>query len=311
MPAGRVAFFLTEESNPYQDLLKRDAIAAAHRHGFDLEVTFSCLGVARQLKQLRDAIGQPAGSRPHAILVMPAQDGTLLEEVREAARAGIASVVLNRRAAFLQGLRDEFPDLPIFTVSPDDVNIGKIQGRQIRALLPEGGRALLVRGGSGTSTTFDREIGLRDELAGSRIELDSIYGSWTREGASMALDAYVTRAPRSRKRPDALVCQNDEIGVGALRALDAAATRLGRPEWRDVPVFGCDGLPEEGQRYVNEGRFRATILVPSTSGPAVDALADAFARKKIPEAEIVLPCRPFPESSVAPGDRRSSAPPRG
>ena len=113
----------------------------------------------------------------------------------------------------------------------------------------------------------------------------------------MTLDAHFSRAARSRKKPDALVCQNDEIGVGALAALDSAAARLGRPEWRDVPVFGCDGLPEEGQRYVREGRFAATVLVPSTSGPAIDALAGAFARGTMPQAELVLPCEPFPESS--------------
>jgi ABC-type sugar transport system substrate-binding protein len=64
-----------------------------------------------------------------------------------------------------------------------------------------------------------------------------------------------------------------------------------------VPVFGCDGLAEEGQRYVKEGRFAATVLVPSTSGPAIDALAGAFARGTMPPPELVLPCEPFPESS--------------
>jgi ABC-type sugar transport system substrate-binding protein len=157
-----------------------------------------------------------------------------------------------------------------------------------------------VRGGSGTSTTFEREMGLRDELTGAGIELDAIYGSWTREGARMTLDAHFGRAARSRKKPDALVCQNDEIGVGALQALESAATRLGRPEWRDVPVFGCDGLPEEGRRYVKEGRFKATILVPSTAGPAIDALAGAFMRGNVPPAELVLPCEPFPGATVNP-----------
>lgn len=301
MRLGRVAVFLTEASNHYQQLLESDAAAAAQRNGFGLEVAFCSLGVARQIQQLRDAIGQPADSRPRAVIVMPAQDGTLHEAVGEAARAGIAWVVLNRRAAFLQGVPEEFPGLPIFTVSPDDVEIGKIQGRQLRALLPRGSRALLVRGGSGTSTTFEREMGFRSELAGSGIEIDVIYGSWTRDGARKTLDAHFSRAAQSRKRPDALACQNDEIAVGALQALDSAATRLARPEWRDVHILGCDGLPDEGQRYVKEGRFKATVLVPSTSGPAIDALAGAFERGATPPAEIVLPCAPFPASPPAHG----------
>jgi ABC-type sugar transport system substrate-binding protein len=140
-------------------------------------------------------------------------------------------------------------------------------------------------------------MGLRDELTRAGIELDAIYGSWTREGARAALDTHFRRAARSRKRPDAVVSQNDEIGVGAVRALDSAATRLAQPEWRAVPVFGCDGVPDEGQRYVREGLFRATVLVPSTSGPAIDAIAGAVNRGMMPPAEIVLPCEPF---TVAP-----------
>jgi hypothetical protein len=95
------------------------------------------------------------------------------------------------------------------------------------------------------------------------------------------------------RRHDAVVCQNDEIGLGAVRALDLAATRLVQPEWRAVPVFGCDGLPGEGQRYVREGIFKATVLVPSTSGPAIDAIAGALNRGMMPPAEIVLQCEPF------------------
>jgi ribose transport system substrate-binding protein len=301
MRSGRLAVFLTEAQNHYQQLLKSDAAAAAERNGFDLDVTFCSLGVARQIQQLKDAVRQPADSRPRAVIVMPAQDGTLHEEVREAARAGIGWVVLNRRAAFLQGVPEEFPGLPIFAVSPDDVDIGKIQGRQLRELLPRGSRVLLVRGGSGTSTTFEREMGLRAELAGSGIELDVIYGSWTRDGTRKTLDAHFGRVARGRKRPDALACQNDEIAVGALQALDSVATRLARPEWRNVYILGCDGLPDEGQRYVKEGRFKATVLVPSTSGPAIDALARAFERGATPPTEIVLRCAPFPPSAVARG----------
>src|SRR5256885_10567864 len=113
MRAGKISFFLTEESNPYQESLKRDAAEAAERHGFELAVTSSFLSVTRQIEQVREAILQPEGNRPRAILVMPAQEGTLLAEVRDAARAGIAWVVLNRRAAFLLGTREEFPDVPI------------------------------------------------------------------------------------------------------------------------------------------------------------------------------------------------------
>jgi ABC-type sugar transport system substrate-binding protein len=290
MGLGKLAAFLTEESNPYQRLLKRDAEEAAQRHGFSLQVTFCSLGVARQVQQLRDAIAGEA-ELPRAILVMPAQEGTLLEQARDAARAKIAWVVLNRRAAFLQRVPDEFPEVPIFAVTPDDVEIGKIQSRQLRALLPSGSRALLVRGGSGTSTTVERELGLRSGLPGSGIELEVVYGSWTQSGARTMLGSHLAR----RRRPaDALVCQSDAIALGALEALETASTRLGRPDLRGTRILGCDGLPEEGRRHVDDGRFAATVIVPSTTGPAISTLSDVLRNGATAPSEITLPCRPYP-----------------
>ena len=298
---GKVALFLTEATNQYQKLLESDASSAAERNGFELELYYCSLSVTRQIQDLRANIQESSERRPRAILVMPAQEGTLRDEAREAARAGIAWVVLNRRAAFLENLPSEFPGHPIFTVSPDDLEIGRIQARQLRASLPRGARVLLVRGGSGTSTAVDREAGLRGALGGSEIELDVLYASWTLSGARKALDVHLSTPGRGRKRLDAVVCQNDAIAVGAMQALEQIAIRLGRPELRQIKIFGCDGLPEHGQRYVEQGKFAATVVVPSTSGPAIDALARAFERGTGPPSELILACQPFPTTPAPAG----------
>jgi len=291
---ARVALFLTEATNHYQKLLESDATAAAERNGFELALSFCSLSVARQVEQLRSKIQESAEHRPRAIIVMPAQEGTLRDEARLAARAGIAWVVLNRRGAFLESLPSEFPALPIFAVSPDDFEIGRIQGQQLRASLSRGARALLVRGGSGTSTAVDREAGLREALARSEIELDVLYASWTLDGAKKALDVHLTTPGRGRRRLDAIVCQNDSIAVGAMQALEQVAIRRSQPELGQIKIFGCDGLVEHGQRYVKQGKFTATVLVPSTTGPAIDALARVFGGGTPPPSELILKSKPFP-----------------
>ena len=301
MRLGKIALFLTEATNPYQKLLESDATSAAERSGFELERSFCSLSVNRQIQDLRAKIRESPEQRPRAIIVMPAQEGTLRDEAREALRAGISWVVLNRRAMVLENLPSEFPDLFIFTVSPDDFEIGRIQGRQLRAGLPRGARALLLRGGTGTSTATDRDAGLRAALAGSEIELDVLYASWTLDGAKKALDVHLATPGRGKRRLDAVVCQNDEIAVGAMQALEQVAMRLGRPELRQIKIFGCDGLPEYGQRYVKQGKFEATVVVPSTSGPAIDALAGAFERGSAPPSELILPCLPFPTNPLPAG----------
>jgi ABC-type sugar transport system substrate-binding protein len=293
MRRGTIALHLTEATNHYQQLLRMDAASAAARSGFSLDVAFCALGVIKQIQLLYEVIHRPPALRPRAIVVMPARDGTLRDEAREAARAGIAWIVLNRRASFLEDLPREFPGVPMFTVTPDDVAIGKIQGGQLRAQLARGARVLLVRGSATTATAVDREAGLRQALQGSEIQVDVVDGGWTLDGAQKALDTEL-RAPGARRsRFEAIVCQNDEMAVGTARALEAAARELGRDDLGKIRIFGCDGLPSEGQRYVKEGRFAATVLVPSTAGPALDALARALDGTR-PPLELLLPSKPFP-----------------
>jgi len=227
---------------------------------------------------------------------------------REVAAAGVGWVLLNRRAAFLDRLPYEFPQLPIFTVSPNDHEIGRVQGRQLRAALPRDARVLLARGGAGP-TAVDREAGLRSALTGSQIGVDVLYGSWAFHGASNALDKHFSMAARKAARLDAIACQNDEIALAAVQALGRAAERLELPELARVAVFGCDGLPDEGQRYVREGKFKVTVVVPSTSGAAIQALANVFERGVHPPAELNVPCTPLPnESELARAAGRSGSP---
>ena len=294
MASGRVALFLTEAQNPYQKLLHADAARCAEQAGFALEVLFCSLGVARQLEQLRAAIRRPVSERPRAAIVMPAEDASMREVAREVVLSGVGWVLLNRRATFLDRLPYEFPKLPIFAVSPNDHEIGRVQGRQLRAALPRNARILLARGGTGP-TAVDREAGLRSQLTGSQISVDVLYGSWAFHGASKALDVHFSMAARKTVRLDAIACQNDEIALAAVQALGRAAERLGRPDLASVKVFGCDGLPDEGQRYVRERKFIATVVVPPTSGAAIQALANAFERGVQPPAELNVPCTPLPD----------------
>jgi ABC-type sugar transport system substrate-binding protein len=293
MVAGRVALFLTEAQNLYQKLLHADAARRAEQAGFTLEVVYCGLGVARQVEQVRATIQRPASERPLAVLVLPAEDASIRDVGREVVSAGVGWVLLNRRSALLDRLPYEFPKLPIFSVSPNDLEIGRAQGRQLRAVLPRRARILLARGGSGP-TAVEREAGLRSTLARSQIGVDVLYGSWAFERASKALDVHFSMPARKTAQLDAIACQNDEIALAAVQALERAAKRLGRPEFTRVKVFGCDGLPDEGQRHVREGKFTATVVVPPTSGAAIEALVNAFEHGVQPPAELNLPCTPLP-----------------
>jgi ABC-type sugar transport system substrate-binding protein len=302
---GHISLHLTEASNHYEQLLKTDAARAAARAGYRLEVSFSHLGVIKQIQQLFACVHASANTRPRGIVVMPARDGTLEDVAREAARANIAWVVLNRRAQALGSLPEEFASVPMFTVTPDDRQIGELQGKQLCTLLPGGGHVLYVRGAITTATAVEREEGTRETIAGSGIELEVIDGGWTLDGARRAVELWL-RTARSGQSFAAVACQNDEMAVGALRALDMVATELERPELLRVRILGCDGLPAEGSRLVNERKLTATVSVPSTAGVAIDLLVRSLDGGTKPPLETILPCSSYPSLNSL--DPRSKPP---
>ena len=63
--------------------------------------------------------------------------GEGLERVaRAATAAGVGWILINRRVSYLEALRREFPRQALGAVGTDQTEVGRIQGRQFRALLP-------------------------------------------------------------------------------------------------------------------------------------------------------------------------------
>lgn len=95
-------------------------------------------------------------------------------------------------------------------------------------------------------------------------------------------------AGSAASRPDLIVSFNDEMAMGSLEA-----TRAVRPDWKGVRAIGCDGLPDGGQRLVEEGVLAGTVVTPATTGPGVELVARSLRGEQVPPASSV-PVRPFP-----------------
>ena len=300
---GKVLIHLSlcDAANPYQQLLKSEAVSAATRAGFSLETSFSHIGVVRQIQLLRSAVERPRDARPRAIIVLPVRDGTLDDVAKDALRSDVAWVVLNRRATTLANLISEATRSPMFAVTVDDREIGAIQARQLGVLLPGGGHVVLLRGSTTSATAVDREAGLRQNIDPARITIEVLDGGFNMDVGQRVVE---NRMRDSRSVPKALVCQNDDMALGAARALRSLALELGRPELSRIAVLGCDGLAAEGQRHVEEGTFYATVVVPSTSAAAIAELARFFNEATRPPLEILLPAAAFPTDKVLRGRTR-------
>jgi len=143
-----------------------------------------------------------------------------------------------------------------------------------------------------TAAARDRRAGFL-EIVTKPATVTAVEGMWSAESAEKVVGRWLT-ALASDGTVDVLVGQNDPMALGARQALHRLSRDRHRPEWLRVPVFGVDGLPNEGQRMVDERTLAATVIVPPTSGAAIELVARFWQSKAPVPAKVVLDPRPYP-----------------
>jgi ABC-type sugar transport system substrate-binding protein len=295
-----IALFLPDASNDYQALVRDDAARAAARAGLDFVSHTAGNSVMTQIQQLFSWLHGPDAGRTRGLVVMPVLQTALDRVIREGARGGMPWAFIQRRPDKLDALRAEFPEIPLFIVMPDQREIGAIQARQLRALLPRGGNIVYVQGQAASSPAQGRLEGLTAGLEGSGIAVAGVLdGNWTSEDAEKVLGDWLALMLRAgRESYDLIACQSDAMAMGVKKALVSVAEAVQRPDAARIPVTGVDGNPDVGRRLVDEGALAATIVVPSTGAPAVEHLLKAIATRQIPPAELILHVKSYPDEAT-------------
>ena len=286
---AQILVSLQDEAQEYHQLQAAAAKGAAARAGVAVEAVFAENNPVVQIHQLFKVIHAPEGERPAALAVHSVTGEGLERVARNAVKAGIGWIVLNRRVPYVSELRAQRPDLAIATVTPDQGEIGRIHARQMTALAPGGGLVLYVQGPADTSAAQDRLRTAQEALAGAPFQWKVVNGDWTEASGERAVSGWLRLKTAEGQRPVLLVAQNDAMAQGARRAAAAHSA-----DWKRIPVIGCDGLPDGGQKLVAAGELAATVLMPASAGPAVDLVARWLKDRRAPPAEVVLAPSPFP-----------------
>ncbi|HLZ92297.1 MAG TPA: sugar ABC transporter substrate-binding protein [Candidatus Acidoferrum sp.] len=279
---------LITKDNDYQVEQAASAQAAAQKLGVDLQILYADNDAITQSTQLLKTIQADASERPQAILFEPV-GGTAFPQVAQAAvSAKIAWGALNREADYLPQLR-KTAQVPVFTVTSDHQEIGRIQGRQFTALLPKGGTVLYIQGPTETSAARDRTAGMQLTLA-HNIQVISLRGRWTEESAQRAVESWLRLNTSNKIRIDVVSAQNDLMAIGARKAFEGVSNLIDRERWLRTPCTGVDGLSKTGLAWVRTGLLTATVLVPTNAGQAVSMMAEALQTgKDVPERTFTVP----------------------
>lgn len=289
-PGERVVVSLIDEQQEYHRLQAADARAAAQRAGLAADVVFAENNAVLQIHQAFRHVHAAEAERPLAMLVQSVTGEGLARVARNAVAAGIGWFILNRRVDYVDALRAQRPDLPIGCITPDQEEIGRIHARQARRLLTPEGLLLYLQGPPDTSAAQDRLRATRDGLADAPYRWKVVNGDWSEASGESAVAGWLRLT--TAERPALVLAQNDAMAAGARRALLAHDR-----SWSSVPVVGCDGLPDGGQRLVSAGELAATIVMPATAGRAVELVVQWRRDRQQPPAQVVLAPASFPPES--------------
>lgn len=281
----RFLISLTTDDNDYQIEQSESAEQAARKTGVEVQIVHAQNDAINQSTQILKAVQSQKELRPDAIIFEPVGGTALPQVARAAASAGIGWVVLNRDASYVEELR-RTSTAPIFAISSDHVEIGRIQGRQMGALLRGGGSVLYIQGPSENSAAKERTAGMQ-ETKPNNIQVTVLKAQWTQESAQRSVRSWLKLTTSQKAAMDLVSAQDDSMAMGARDAFKELTNEDERERWLKLPFTGCDGLPKTGQAWVRSGLLVATVFVPPNTGQAIEMLVDAMQNRKMPPERVL------------------------
>jgi ABC-type sugar transport system substrate-binding protein len=296
MKRFKILLGLITSDNDYQREQATQAEATARTLGLDLQIVYAEGDALAQSQQLLDAIQVTQASRPDGIIFDPVSSTGLPHVARAAISAGVAWATIDLKPSYLPELRG-FDSSVAFGIGSDQVEVGRIQGRQLARLLPQGGGVLVIQGPSDNITARERLQGLQEAKPGN-VSLRILKGRWSKESGHQAVAGYLMLPTARAGDVCAVAAQTDVMALGARRAFEEVTNSLEREKWLALPFLGCDGLPGTGQAWVRAGQLAATIVIPPNAPQAVNVMVAALSkRSRPPEYIVTAPCS-YPELSL-------------
>ncbi len=293
MKAIHLVVSLVNQDNDYQRAQASAAEEAARKLGISIEVVFAGGDGIEQSQQLLKVIqDRNSSTQINGIVMQPAGTG-LPHVARAATEAGIGWVVLHRNVDYTAELRKK-SNAPVFMISSDHGEAGQIQGKQLAALMPEGGTVMCITGPAADPIAEQRLAGMNQSKP-PNIQVLTVRGKWTEQSGHDAISSWL-RLPTSRQQAIGVIAsQNDVMAMGAKRALNGMPNREQRDKLIKLPVIGCDGLPDSGQTWVRQGKLTATVALPVIAGIGVEMLAKAIQTGASPPEYTMVSPTSFPK----------------
>lgn len=278
--------------NAYQHEQGVVAKATGERLGLDVQVIQAHDDSITQSQQLLEIIQSKTETRPDAFLVEPVTAVGLPRVAEAAVAGGIAWVVSNSDVDYVAHLRKN-SRVPVFVVTQGQKEIGEIQGRQIAALLPEGGSVLCIEGPSMSSVAVKRRAGMENSKP-KNLKTTTLRSKWSEESAHQSVSAWLRLATSRAENFNLVAGQTHELAMGARKVLQNIPNQEEQNRWLGMPFLGI-GIANHVKTLVDKRFLAAAVVTSTTTEIALKLLVGAFDTQAVPPERSVVEAASYPE----------------
>ncbi|HEV2989023.1 MAG TPA: substrate-binding domain-containing protein [Candidatus Angelobacter sp.] len=266
------------------------AKAASERLGVEIQIINALSDPVAQSQQLLEII-QSRPIRPDGIIAEPVTNAGLPRVAEAAVNAGIGWVISNADVDYLGPLR-KIAKAPVFALSQDHAEIGRMQGRQFGILLPRGGSILYLRGPASNFLASQRAEGI-ESTTPKNVQTKTLKIQWTEENAYKSVSSWLRLQTVRAEDTHLISSQNIDFILAAKRAFQDCATGAERAKWLGVPCTAA-GVPRQIKPLVENGTLTAAIVTSLTTDVALEMLVRGIQSGLQPAEHTFLPASSYP-----------------
>ncbi len=231
-----VGLALSTLNNPFFVDLRDGALESAKKEGVTVIVTDAQNDPNKQLSGIEDLVQKHVD----LIIINPTDSAAVVPAIKLANEAKIPVITVDRAAA-----KGEV----VTHIASDNVAGGRMAGEYLVKLLGGKGKVVELQGIPGTSAARDRGKGFNEIMAknpGLQVVARQEAGFDRAKGMTV-----MENILQAQPQIDAVFAHNDEMALGALKAIEASG-RL------KIKVIGFDAT-DDAVKAVKDGKMAATV----------------------------------------------------
>jgi simple sugar transport system substrate-binding protein len=238
-----------------------------------------------QISAIRSFVQQRVDVIAFSPVVRTGWDAVLLE----AKNAGIPVILTDRAVDTLE--KDVFKTF----LGADFVEEGRRAGKWVveqYASAPGPVSIVQLEGTTGADPAIERNSGFADAIAANPNlkVIASQSGDFTRSGGKQVMEAFLKAHPKI----DLVFAQNDDMGLGAMEAIEAAGLTPGK----DVKIVAVDAT-HDGMQALADGKFNYIVECNPLLGPQLMDLAKKVVAGEPVPPRVVTPDEAFDQQQAA------------